>query len=48
MKIPTRIFPSLLAVTVFLLATSACSTDNTTDTISTTTPGLWYTGDGLV
>ena len=48
MKIPTRISLSLLAVTVFLLASSACTTDNTTDTISSTTPGLWYTGDGLV
>jgi hypothetical protein len=48
MKIPMRISLSLLAVTVFLLASSACTTDNTTDTISSTTPGLWYTGDGLV
>jgi hypothetical protein len=48
MKIPTRISLSLLAVIVFLLASSACTTDNTTDTISSTTPGLWYTGDGLV
>lgn len=48
MKTPTRISLSLLAVAVFLLASSACTTDNTTDTISSTTPGLWYTGDGLV
>ena len=48
MKIPTRISLSLLAVAVFLLASSACTTDNTTDTISSTTPGLWYTGDGQV
>ena len=48
MRNPTRISLSLFAMAVFLLASSACTTDNTTDTISSTTPGLWYTGDGLV
>ena len=48
MRNPTRISLSLFAMAVCLLASSACTTDNTTDTISSTTPGLWYTGDGLV
>lgn len=47
MRIPTRISLSLLAIAVLLLASSACTTD-ITDTISSTTPGLWFTGDGLV
>lgn len=48
MRIPMRVALSLFAMAVFLLVSSACTTDNTTDTISSTTPGMWYTGDGLV
>ena len=48
MRNPTHIFLSLFAIAVLLLAISACMTDNITDTISSTTPGTWYTGDGLV
>lgn len=42
--IPLYSFP----VVAFVLALSSCTTDNTTDTLSTTTPGLWFTGEGLV
>lgn len=42
--IPLHLFP----VVAFVLALSSCTSDNTTDTLSTTTPGLWFRGDGLV
>ncbi len=41
---PLYLFPAV----AFVLALSSCTTDNTTDTLSTTTPGLWFTGEGLV
>lgn len=41
---PLYLFPAV----AFVLAISSCTTDNTTDTLSTTTPGLWFTGEGLV
>ncbi len=48
MRRPAHIPLYLFPVVAFVLALSSCTTDNTTDTLSTTTPGLWFTGDGLV
>jgi len=48
MRKPAHIPLYLFPVVAFVLALSSCTSDNTTDTLSTTTPGLWFTGDGLV
>lgn len=48
MRRPAHIPLYLFPVVAFVLALSSCTSDNTTDTLSTTTPGLWFTGDGLV
>lgn len=48
MRRPAHIPLYLFPVVAFVLALSSCTTDNTTDSLSTTTPGLWFTGDGLV
>lgn len=48
MRRPAHIPLYLFPVVAFVLALSSCTTDTTTDTLSTTTPGLWFTGEGLV
>jgi len=48
MRRPAHIPLYLFPVVAFVLALSSCTSDNTTDTLSTTTPGLWFTGEGLV
>ena len=48
MRRPAHIPLYLFPVVTFVLALSSCTSDNTTDTLSTTTPGLWFTGEGLV